>query len=499
MGSAAVDYDALAGQHGGSSGVDYDSLAAQHGGVSDSSGGGVSHWLDSIERFGQGVYDKTLKGAVDLVGAAGHAIANPEQTASAIANSQLVQHPVDTTVKAFKDSYATHADMLRQARVSLSKGDIDDAIERGTNALIPILGPSLQASKDKASGGDVAGGLGEMTGTLLSTLAATPGVTEAVAGKLGDLADAIGLPDAKSKVAETLYQSALKPSQVNPEKAARAVQTGLQAGIPITESGQAKLTGLIDDLAAKTKDTIAKNPNAKIDPAAVAQRLGQAKAKFSNQALPETDLGVIENARQQWLGQHANPTVPPQMLTAEEAQQLKQGTYQQLKSKSYDELKTAQTESEKALARGLKEELEQQFPELQSLNAQQSKLYGLQPYLDKAIARIGNHNVISLGDMVTAGSAGAAGAMHGGPVEGAAIAAGAALMRHVLGSPGFKSRLAIAMTKGAGGAGLKFGAAAGRVNSYIQALDDALSSGAATTATPAATLPMAASGNQEQQ
>lgn len=446
----------------------------------------ASNWLDSVERFGQGFYDKTLKGVVDLAGTAGHAIMHPLDTGAAIANSPIVQHPIDTVTKAATDAYKTHIQMLQQAKASLAKGDYGDAIQRGTNALMPVLGPAIQASVDKANAGDMAGGLGELAGMLASVAAAAPGATEAAAAKLGDLADAAGVSKIVPSAAKTLYGSALKPSVSNPGKAATAVETGLDAGIPVSEKGQKKLADLIGDLNQKTKSVIASNPSATVDPQAVASRLDQTSAKFASQALPQEDLGIIAKAKQDFLD--ANPNAIP----ASDAQAIKQGTYQQLKDKSFGELKSAQVESEKALARGIREELQTQFPELGPLNGKLSQFYGFQPYLEKAVGRIGNHNIISLGDMLAAGAGGMAGAMHGGTVEGAVGMAGAALMRHVLDDPGVKSRLAIFLNGAARNAGkLETPAATtARIGAYVQNLDTALGR--------SSSLPMAAQDQQTQ-
>ena len=151
----------------------------------------TSGLLDAVGRFGQGFYDKTLKGAVDLAGTAAHAIANPRETVSAIANSPEVQHPVDTAVQAAKDAYNSHAALLQKAKDSLSQGDYQGAVDHATNALVPILGPSVDASMDKVKGGDVAGGMGELVGNLATVLSAAPGVSGLVASKAGDLADVV--------------------------------------------------------------------------------------------------------------------------------------------------------------------------------------------------------------------------------------------------------------------------------------------------------------------
>jgi hypothetical protein len=55
------------------------------------------------------------------------------------------------------------------------------------------------------------------------------------------------------------------------------------------------------------------------------------------------------------------------------AQKLKQGTYKVLSGK-YGEAGSASTEAQKALARGLKEEIASEVPAIAGLNAEESKL-----------------------------------------------------------------------------------------------------------------------------
>jgi hypothetical protein len=64
----------------------------------------------------------------------------------------------------------------------------------------------------------------------------------------------------------------------------------------------------------------------------------------------------------------------PNDISTSDAQALKTGTYRQLKSKSYGEMKSATIESQKALTRGIKEELANQFPEIAKLNAKEGEL-----------------------------------------------------------------------------------------------------------------------------
>ena len=130
----------------------------------------------------------------------------------------------------------------------------------------------------------------------------------------------------------------------------------------------------------------------------------------------------------------------PTDIPVQQAQEMKQGTYQQLRN-SYGQLSSATVESQKALARGLKEELQQQFPQIQNLNAQEGKLIDLDSALDRAVTRISNHQLMGIGSPLAAAGAGAA---TGSPPM--ALASG--VFKAILDDPVVKSKLAIAQNRG---------------------------------------------------
>jgi len=83
------------------------------------------------------------------------------------------------------------------------------------------------------------------------------------------------------------------------------------------------------------------------------------------------DLDVIRNAWAMFKNHpliNSNPEIPVQL-----AQELKTGTQQMLRKK-YGQLGTADTEAQKGLARGLREEISTAVPEVAGLNAAESKL-----------------------------------------------------------------------------------------------------------------------------
>jgi hypothetical protein len=153
-------------------------------------------------------------------------------------------------------------------------------------------------------------------------------------------------------------------------------------------------------------------------------------------------------------------------MNASDAQTMKQGTYTVLKGK-YGEQGSASVEAQKALARGLKEEIATQFPEISGLNQAESKLLDLQPVLERAVNRISNHQLIGIGTPV---SGAAATAVTGSTSVGKV----AMVAKAVLDNPAVKSRLAIAVSKGGG---IPYSQALARVQSYATSLGSAASAG----------------------
>jgi hypothetical protein len=149
----------------------------------------------------------------------------------------------------------------------------------------------------------------------------------------------------------------------------------------------------------------------------------------------------------------------PVTMNAADAQSMKQGTYQVLKGK-FGEQGSASVEAQKSLARGLKEEIATQFPEISKLNADESRLLDLQPVLERAVNRISNHQAIGIGTPI-AGAAAKAVTGSGG------VGVVASVLKGVLDNPGVKSRLAIAISKSSK---IPIGQAMEKVTAYSAAI-----------------------------
>ena len=264
-------------------------------------------------------------------------------------------------------------------------------------------------------------------------------------------------PEVLTGKAQDLYQSALKPStRIPPAKTAAIVQAGLDSGIPVSGAGLEKLGGLIDDLNDKIAATIQVDPTRPINKFAVTSRLGQTAQRFATQVNPEADLNAVSDAGNEFLRNQ------PGEIPAADAQAIKQGTYQQLSGKAYGEMKSASIEAQKSLARGIKEELANAFPELNDLNAADSKLLNLQPVLEKAVQRIGNQQLVGIGTPLVIGAGKAASGSSAVGIIGG-------LVKAVIDNPVVKSRLAISLNK----AGVNLPTAMDRIAGYSTALGQA--------------------------
>ena len=321
---------------------------------------------------------------------------------------------------------------------------------------IPMVGDTLATAEQQSDAGNNSGAMGTMTGLGLTALApkVIPKILEA-APELAGRAALLG------KTPQAAYESALKPSTALPQfMRTNVVQTALDHGIPISKGGLESLGDLIDDYNQKIKDVINTDPTRPIDPNKVAIRADDARAKFAKQVNASGDVAAIDASRQQFLTeQGAMPGRPAGPMDAAAAQDMKQGTYETLKGK-YGEQGRASEEAQKALARGLKEEIAQQFPEIRSLNATESRLLDLQPILERAVNRISNHQSIGIGTPI-------AGAAAKAVTGSGSIGVVAGTLKAVLDNPFLKSRLAIAVSKGAK---IPFSQAMTRVQAYSSAL-----------------------------
>jgi hypothetical protein len=175
------------------------------------------------------------------------------------------------------------------------------------------------------------------------------------------------------KAAPWLMQKALKPTatMLNEYKttAPKLVQTLLKEGVSVTEGGVARLQKLFDATNDEIRAAVA-GATGQIQKTNVAARVLPTANKLAQQTNPTKDLAAVANNVEEFLNHpvYAGPT-----LSVPEAQAMKIGTYKQI-GKKYGEIGSADIETQKALARGLKEEIADEVPGIAGMNTRDSEL-----------------------------------------------------------------------------------------------------------------------------
>jgi hypothetical protein len=254
--------------------------------------------------------------------------------------------------------------LLQAGPVGAAVGAVGDASQQVSDAVEKVGYDAGGAVTDALAGKvspEVAGGLGFAANVA----------TQAVPTVLGGMAGKVASPTMQAG-GKALMQSALKPTiaDLKTGRATRAIDTLLEEGVNPTKGGVEKLKGMVDDLGDEIQATIA-NSTATIKKSDVGSRLVETYEKFKKQVNPQADLDAIKKA---WMEFRSHPLLAGKAdMPVQLAQEMKQGTYAQL-SKKYGQMGSADTEAQKAIARGLKEEISNAVPEVSALNKKESDL-----------------------------------------------------------------------------------------------------------------------------
>lgn len=197
---------------------------------------------------------------------------------------------------------------------------------------------------------------------------------DVVGGLAGGLAGGILKPGASAMQwgARRLMQSALKPSPLEGQKNIdRAVETLLKEGANVSRGGVEKLRGIGTGLNSEVEGILAASPET-IPKGAPATTISAEIAKNdANNPLPAGPRAAMESVLNEYL---SNPLVATD-IPLPKAQQYKQTLYQVLKDDYGKQLPAGQTVAQKALARGLREYIEQKAPGVVPLNERASDIW----------------------------------------------------------------------------------------------------------------------------
>lgn len=207
---------------------------------------------------------------------------------------------------------------------------------------------------------------------------------------------------AQGAAARWLMQKALKPDRRDllTGKAQKAIGTMLDEGINPTEAGMNKASRIATDLNNQV-ETLIKNSTETVSVPQVATRLADVGRNARSQVNPQADLLAIQTVLQDYLN---NPALAGRnRIPVQEAHSMKKGTYKSLGDKAYGEQKTSSVEAQKALARGLREEVANAVPEVSAPLKREADLMNVLSVAEKKALGQGNNNPLGLTPMASSG------------------------------------------------------------------------------------------------
>jgi hypothetical protein len=282
-------------------------------------------------------------------------------------------------------------------------------VEGAAGGILGTVG-GLPGRLTGAALGGAAGAAHEQLGNRLVGNPAPNSATEAMTGMLGQAAIQAGSQGAGEAVTAgmkwagpALMTSALKPAYAQTEKAIKAVElprvvrTLLDEGVNVTQRGIGKINTLLKATNDEIKGIIA-NSRAVVYPERVAAAADDVIASSGRQVAPMADTAASAGVVDEFMRVHGGaPNLPARPIPVQEAQALKQGTYKAIGNRAYGETKGAAIETEKALARGLKEGIETAHPEVKGLNAREGALIEAKDAIAKRVAQAANRDPGGIG------------------------------------------------------------------------------------------------------
>lgn len=276
---------------------------------------------------------------------------------------------------------------------------------------LPVAGGILGGALGGPPGAMLGGAAGEAYKQLINRARGieTRGPAQAAAGIAGQTAaqgaaqgagEAIG--QGMAKVAPWLMETAVKPTKAVVQEyrtsAPAIVKTLLDEGITVSKNGIAKLQSLVDATNQEIREILVNRDQIRkalgfgpaVEPHMVASRGASTATKMLDQVNPQTDLEAAGRTVKNFLD---HPKYQGQPMSLTEAQDMKVGTYQRI-GKKYGQLSSAEVETEKALARGLKEEIAKETPAISKLNEKDSQLLAALDAVGQRVAVAGRRDPI---------------------------------------------------------------------------------------------------------
>lgn len=278
-----------------------------------------------------------------------------------------------------------------------------------------LAGGPLTAAGGAVIGGAAGESVRQLTNRFTGRAPAPTSATEATTGIVGQGAlqggaqalGGVAAPIA-GRAAQKLMTSALKPAYRGVESAVkkaempRVIKTLLDNGVNVTAGGIQKINRLLSATNTEIKDILATSKGV-VYPENVIAATGDVARKAASQVASLGDEAAVASVVDDFATRKAGaPNYPLTPISVQRAQELKQGTYQAIGQRGYGEVKGAAMEAEKALARGLKEGIEEGVTDvsargrIKGLNATEGALIEAKDAIAKRVAAAANRDVAGL-------------------------------------------------------------------------------------------------------
>jgi hypothetical protein len=181
-------------------------------------------------------------------------------------------------------------------------------------------------------------------------------------------------PRLEQKAYEVM-QSALKPTykQSKAGKTDVAARTLLENNLNISKESVEVMRNKISELNDTISNKI-QSSTGTVNKTNILSYLDELRDKKAKQVNPTADLAAIDQVANEFMMTN-RPKLggPRQTIPVQLAQELKQGTYSAL-NKKYGQMGSTEVEAQKALARGMKEKVAGEVPDIVKFNKQESNL-----------------------------------------------------------------------------------------------------------------------------
>lgn len=228
---------------------------------------------------------------------------------------------------------------------------------------------------------------------------------------VGPIVEALG-PAGRSMVGRALK---IPPKQANVPTRAKAVRSLIAEDLGLSERGLTKAIKKIDELDNQVSAAIkeASMGGESVNVQVLVDRLDALKPKFANRANPKEYYHIIDQVKTEIATHPYTVTVGDEIrIPLQKAHELKKGLYQEIDSYYVNitssepkKIAAAQTESvaKSAVANSLREEILNNplIPkDVASKLSREAGLMNSKKWINRAVARAGNHDIITFNDVL---------------------------------------------------------------------------------------------------